>query len=347
MRLVYAFVCVVFCTQILFSTEYVYPVVSLNDATILYIHQTSPQNIQLFQWNTITNCTEQILWSLYNPAGIQLLPNNKGFSFIDNGRLRIKAFHKRSAKTIDFDKPIYNINGLQWLDEHTCYCSAYYDNHAAIFELNDEGYVYCVMKKDTIDCMYPQKINDQLFYIERYKKGNDSYYSIMKTPYKQDGVSQILMDFEHNPIIFLYMISETEGFVVEHQKDIDSESCESNKAVFHYHHMRKKDNNWHHNLLFSFEIPTRLFLYNNDQRLFESILPLLPRVINDKIYFVDCLDDCSNMLQPYYYDLATNQKNKVLVEKQKGHFFVPIQCGTQLCFGGTLGSESPLFCFLT
>ncbi len=344
MRLVYAFICIVFCTQIIFSTEYVYPVVSLEDATILYIHQISPQNIQLFQWNIITNCTEQILWSLYNPAGIQLLPNNKGFSFIDNGRLRIKAFHKRSARTIDFDEPIYNINGLQWLDEHICYCSAYYNNYAAIFELDDNGKICCIMKKDNADCMYPQKINDQLFYIERSKKDNHNVYAIMQTLYKQDVDSKLLLNFEHNPIIFLHMISGTEGFVVEHQKDIDSESI---KAGFQYHHIWKENNGWYSSLLFSFEIPTCLLLYNNDQRLFESILPLLPRMINDKIYFVDCLCSHNNTLQLYCYDLLTSQKNTIPVEKEKGHSFVPIQCDTKLCFGGTLDPESPLFYFLT
>ena len=117
------------------SSEYIYPVASLDEDNILYIHQTSPRSIQLFEWNTITNHTEQILWSLFNPVGIQLLPDNSGFSFIDNGRLRIKAFQKRSPKTIDFDEPIFNINALHWIDEHTCYCSAYYNNLFSLFEL--------------------------------------------------------------------------------------------------------------------------------------------------------------------------------------------------------------------
>lgn len=344
MRSICSLFFVIFYTQIIISTEYMYPVASLDDTTVLYIHQVSSQNIQLFTYNINTHHTEQTLWSLFTPANVQLLPNNTGFSFIDNGRLRIKTFSKRSPKTIDFDDPIFNINGLHWIDEHTCYCSAYDNNHFSIFELCDDESIYCVMRKDNTDCMYPQKINNQLFYIERDKEANNNYYSIMQTSYKQDGASQVLINFEHNPIIFLHMISETEGFVVGHQEDID---CESSKANFYYYHIWKKDNNWHCSLLLSFEIPTCLFLYNNDQRLFESILPLLPRRINDKIYFVDCLDSCDNMLQPYYYDLLTNQKHKVPMKKEKGHFFVPIQCGTRLCFGGTLDLEGPLFHFLT
>src|SRR5579871_4380579 len=119
------------------AIEYMYPVACLNDETILYIHQLNPTCIQLYSWNPVTDIHEPLLWSLYNPANVQLLPNNTGFSFIDNGRLRIKLFEKRSPKTIDFDDPIFNINGLQWIDEHSCCCSAQYGSYFSIFQLHD------------------------------------------------------------------------------------------------------------------------------------------------------------------------------------------------------------------
>src|SRR5436190_3218349 len=112
----------------LMAVEYIYPIASYNDEIILYIKQTSSQHIQLFQWNIVTNHIEQLLSSLFNPAGVQLLTHEKGFSFFDNGRLRLKLFEKRSPKAIDFDEPIFNVNGLHWIDDHTFYCSAQYDN---------------------------------------------------------------------------------------------------------------------------------------------------------------------------------------------------------------------------
>jgi hypothetical protein len=66
-------------------------------------------------------------------------------------------------------------------------------------------------------------------------------------------------------------------------------------------------------------------------------------MINDKIYFVDCAD---KNLEPYYYDIIKKERYKIRLEKQLGHIFVPIQCGSKLCFGGKKNTEStPLFVF--
>lgn len=329
MRLLYGFFCILFYTQIVHTTEYMYPVACLDDTTLLYIHQTAPDTIQLFEYNTITHHSEQTLWSLFNPAGIQLLPDNKGFSFIDNGRLRVKAFQKRAPKAIDFDEPLFNISAISWINDDMGYFSAYYNNHFSLFEFDTNGRVDRLISSKS-DCMYPQKINDQLFYIERTKNGLDYTYAIKKTLYKQECLAQLILDFHADPVIFLHMISETEGFVIEHEKDTDTESsC----ACFIYHHLQQEGATWQSRSLFSFSIPTDLFLNNNDHRLFESILPLLPRLINNKIYFVDYSSSRHN-LEPYYYDISTQERHKITIEKQKGHLFVPIQVGSRLCFGG-------------
>lgn len=342
MRLLYGVV-FLFYMHTMISSEYIYPVASLDEDNILYIHQTSPRSIQLFEWNTITNHTEQILWSLFNPVGIQLLPDNSGFSFIDNGRLRIKAFQKRSPKTIDFDEPIFNINALHWIDEHTCYCSAYYNNHFSLFELHDDGRVkYLTMGNDN-DCMYPQKIDSHLFYIERNRSNTCANYRIMQTEYNTPQ-NNVIIDFQDKPIIFLNMISEKEGFVIEHAKTIESES---KTGLFLYYQLIKMGDTWEKERLFTFEVPTALFLYDNEQRLFESILPLLPRIIDNKIYFTDCSHNDGN-LEPYYYDLSKNQTHKLFIANQpeQGHLFVPMLCGTKLCCGGTKnGKELAIFVF--
>lgn len=333
----YFFLFLLFCIENRsIATEYMYPVASLDNETILYIHQTAPHAIQLFEWNTITNESEQALWSLFNPAEVQLLPGNKGFSFIDNGRLRIKSFVKRTAKTIDFDEPIFNINGLYWLDEHICYCSAQYNNHFLLFQLHDDGRVNYLVCRKNKDCMYPQKIGNQLFYIEREKNElNNFNYAIMQTTYSEDAASGLVISFYDEPIIFLNMISENEGFVIGYKKDYEKQGL----VYFFYYHLIYKEKVWHKVFLFSFIIPSYLFLENNEDRLFESILPLLPRIINNKIYFVDCSNNENNFLELYYYDLETMDQNKVDIQR-KGHSFVPVRCGRQLCCGG---SETLLF----
>jgi hypothetical protein len=366
MRLLYCFL--FFSTHIRPATEYCYPVASLgNGATILYIHQHSPTNIELLEWNTQTNQTEQMLWSAFNPAGLQLLPNNAGFSFIDNGRLRIKLFERRSPKAIDFDEPLFGINSLHWIDEHTCYCSAQQGNDCALFQLHDDGAMHCIALCNDKDCLYPQKVNDHLFYIERDKSDmtGNFFYHIMHTEYppvefNSDNNSstqhartnaalcaKMIVDFKNNPIIFLTMQSWQEGFVIEHSKTIDTNDKTMN---FIYHQIKKNGDAWVKHTLFSFAIPSSLLIQGTPGSLYESILPLLPRVIDSKIYFVDCSISDNNYLEPYYYDISMKTCQKiVLPSKIQGHCFVPMLCGKRFYCGGTqqTAKKQPLISFLT
>lgn len=320
------------------AIEYIYPVASLNDGTeILCIHQHSPTNIELLVWNTATHQSEQILWSVFNPAGLQILPDNSGFSFIDNGRLRIKSFQKRSPKAIDFDEPLFGINGLQWIDNHICCCSAQYNNNFALFELHDDGTLECLMTKEGKDFMCPQKVGGQLFYIERYatEKGcGDIHYHIASCLYEKKNScfsqSNIIADFQNKPIMFLTMVDDTQGFVMEHAQHINSENPTTS---FTYHQIIKEGGTWNQKPLFSFAIPTTLLLDDQEQ-LYESILPLLPRTINNKIYFVDCAKNNNHILELYSYDLAKSTVKKINLAKQKGHCFVPVLCGNAFYCGG-------------
>lgn len=355
MRLYNHFFCCLFLyMHTTYAVEYTYPVGSIdNGENILYIHQHTIDNLELFEWNTKKNHTEPILWSMFNPAGLQLLPNNIGFSFIDNGRLRIKSFLKRSPKAIDFDEPLFNISTLTWIDEHTCYCSAQQDRNFGLFELDDDGTVRCLLKQSDHDYMYPQKIATQLFYIERYQtKGavNSQHYKIISTSYQNNNVRalepKLIADFENSPIVFLTMLSDQEGFVMEHPQNIDSDSS---TILFTYHHIIKQGKAWSKNPLFSFEIPSNLLL-NEDQRLYESLLPLLPRIAKNRVYYVDCAQHDNLQLEPYYYDMETKLTQKIAVPaKEQGHYFVPILYGQKLYCGGTAldGQKEPLISFLT
>jgi len=326
------------------ASEYIYPVASLcNGETILYIHQSNTTSLELFEWNTKTNRAEQILWSVFNPAGLLLLPNNSGFSFIDNGRLRIKLFQRRSPKAVDFDEPLFNINALFWIDEHTCYCSAQQNANFALFQLQDDGTMQCLIAENGKDFMYPQKIDKLLFYIERYATQDASralHYKIMSNLHQDDNfcatAAKLILDFGDKPIIFLTMVSDKEGFVLEHAQNIDSDSS---VALFTYYQIIKQDNIWHKNLLFCFEIPTNLLL-TSEQRLYESLLPLLPRIVKNKVYFVDCSENNDYSLEPYFYDLSTKAKQKIILPTKKpGHYFVPMLCGEKFYCGGTVSND--------
>ncbi len=350
MRRLYG-ILLLFYTQILSATEYIYPVAAFGDGkSILYIHQHGPTKIELFEWNTEINHAEQILWSVFNPAGLTMLPNNSGFSFIDNGRLRIKLFQRRSPKAIDFDEPIYNIDSLHWIDDHSCYCSAQYNDNFGLFQLHDDGTMKCLAAENGKDYMYPQKIGDQLFYIERSAPINGlgvSHYTIMILAYPNNDSSlmpaELIVNFHDTPIVFLTMISHQEGFVLEHTRNRDSDST---TMQFSYHRIIKEGNIWCKNLLFSFVIPTYLLLHG-EQGLYESILPLLPRIVGNKIYFVNCTKKNKFNLEPYFYDLMTTITQKITVPAKKGHYFVPIQCKNKFYFGGTKlqNEKAPFFVF--
>lgn len=337
------FYCLLFYVHIISAIEYMYPVASYDHGkTILYIHQQSSTHLELYELNTQTNQKEQILWSMFNPANLQLLPHNMGFSFIDNGRLRIKFFQKRSPKAIDFDEPLFNFNNICWIDEYNCYCSAQCGDYCSLFELHSDGTSRCLITQNDKDCLYPQKIDGLLFYIERYTVDNIWKYQIIQSSYPDENMSfpfLSLIDFKDKPIAFLTMQSDREGFVLEHEKTIDS-----NLPItqFWYHHIIKKDDKWCKKCLFSFLIPTELLL-PGEYQIYESILPLLPQRINDKIYFVDCSKNDQNTLEPYTYDISANLIQKVVVPTKFGHYFVPVLCGERFYCGG----NPPLVSFLT
>ncbi len=359
------------------SIAFVYPVASIdNGNTMLLIYQKSLTHIELWFWNPKTKHVEPGLWSLFNPAGLQLLPNQSGFSFIDNGRIRIKEFCKRSPKSIELDCPLHHISIIHWIDNDMCYLSAKKQDTYAIFQTTTYGTVDCVVESQMADCMYPQKISNQLFYIERstvkafsFGTPYDHYrYCIKTVPYpamptitKQDlddptqreqFIKQLLteneqtkstfvtgetiVNFDKTPIAFLTMVHHNEGFVVEHPPFIENKN---ETIVFAYHRIRKDKSFevWDKERLFSFSIPAQLLITNSTDRLYESLLPLLPQKIGDTIYFVDSAQNNHNSLNVFAYDLTSGKiMQKTFSQGTDEHYFVPCIVGNQLCIGGSL-----------
>src|SRR5437762_3232526 len=77
--------------------------------------------------------------------------------------------------------------------------------------------------------IYPQKINDNLFFIkETINKEYLKEYSIICTDYlksdnKKDIQLKTIINFNNNPIMFLHMISEKEGFVLNQDQNKNSD----------------------------------------------------------------------------------------------------------------------------
>lgn len=190
------------------SQEYVYPVASFNkdgqDYAYLF-YQKSLKHIELWLWNVQTHTAQKALLSAYTPAGVRCLPDNSGFSFVDNDRIRIKEFVKRSARSIDVYEPIYDIGVVEWLDSTYGYFSAKHEGLSALFLINQrDATVSCIAALHNGDCLYPVIVDSELFYIERYNReahyrclDNGWRYRIINAPFTKKNVQSTQKSFNN------------------------------------------------------------------------------------------------------------------------------------------------------
>jgi hypothetical protein len=325
----FLFCFLLFANTINATFEYFYPVdYCKKNNTTLIMHQNSLQKTTLLLWDHISNTTIEGLWSLFNPLNIQILPDESGFSFLDNGRLRIKYFNKRSAKTIDFDHYIYNVYGLNWINSQQCIFSAKYTDYYSIFSCSIDGSVQCLVTQDKSHCIYPQKIDDTLFYIQQ----NSQINSIKSCNFTNTQANNSHLINFNNSILFLNMISSSKGFVVEHNTSYEKED-KKNIAHFYFTQITHVNGTWESKRLFAFNIPLCLLLPHYDEFICESLLPLMPRIIDNKIYFINA-DHYDNSLKSYVFDSETQQiMENIFIGK---NYFVPILSDKKLIFGGQL-----------
>ena len=361
------------------ALEFLYPVgyVKQNGKIKIYIiYQKSIGHIELWLWDPETKVASKGLLSTYTPAAFKLLPDNAGFSFIDNGRIKIKKFNKRSPRSIDIYDPIYNICGLKWIDSENFYISAKKDDKFKIFKMDISGAIKYVLEDKDKDCMYPQKIGNSIFYIERcIKKGvykrdylsykvvsldhpianqdldsnlqknsEDKIKEIMQT---DDCFSEIkilepenkkyLVDFRSCPIAFLNMISDKEGFFLEHQVEVERYD---KTIIFNYFQIKKGEDEWVCKELFQFSIPAHLILDKSDSRLYESILPLLPKYHDGKLFYLNCLHNKELLLDMFCYDLETEIQEQKTFAKSGQLFFSLIFTEDKIFYGGAVSKLS-------
>lgn len=371
-------------TPYVMAQEYLYPIASFdkNGQILTYLfYQKSLKHIELWLWNSKTLEAQKALLSSYTPAGLRIIPDHSGFSFIDNGRIRIKDFAKRSPKSIDIYEPIYDIGVLEWIDGHCGYFSAQYQDRWMIFLFNrDSEEITCLAQSNHADYVYPTIKNNTLFFIERCNQKKDltgnvrNSYRIMSAPLnlpetiqrqisfnslenfdervaliieKQhqqvltesivaDAQKTVLFDFGDQAIAFLTMENESVGYVLTHDSILDKSAT---ALSLHYYHLEKIDNRWQKKDLFAFRVPLSLLLPDSAGRLYESLLPLLPKRFKDRIYFVD-LHDARLSLYSYNYHSGTTQLEQANLHIEE-YIFVPQQIGEALYSGGTIKNDGP------
>jgi len=362
------------------AEEYVYPVAFCtqdNQQHIYLLYQKSIRHIELWVLDPSTKIVNKALLSSFTPAGLRILPDESGFSFIDNGRIKIKQFCKRSPKSLDIYEPIYDIGVVEWSTPTQCYFSAKENGSSNIYALNMRAELTKIVGSSDkcVDCLYPQKVGDQLFYIERTECSGGHRFAIMQTSYPEisydqtnfndvnnfdakvkvmlaqqamnepsdncQPIKKLICDWEDQALAFLCMVSPHEGFVLEHPSKIDKQD---KTIILSYYRILMESDKWHRSYLFSFEVPLHLLLPDSASRLYESMLPLLPRHIGDYIYFVDCSRHTENFnLTMYIYHLEDGKITQLANAYEIGQdFFAPIQIDNTLLYGGSILPDSEI-----
>jgi len=328
---------------LLHANEFIYPVTSCGN-TILIAYQKSLHQMQLWGHNYETGITEEVLGAYYMPLSVQLLPDKSGFSFIDRGRIRIKRFNQRSPKSIDLYKPLSNMTLLHWIDSRCCFLSARYKNRYQIFKMTIDGYVTSLVDQKYCDCLYPQKINNTLFYIERSKmcplkctaRHHHYEYRIKQTEYEKPSANKkLIINFGSCAISFLTMCSESIGYVLEYPLDIPHQD-----KVIHltcYRLEQGEGGGWSKHRILSFSIP--LALIQGQESLAESLLPLLPKYYNDHIDFVHYHDDALNIFRLHFND-KNGSIEQLTFGNNEQYFFAPYCLKTMMVYGRSIQGPS-------
>ncbi|MEX2438123.1 MAG: hypothetical protein WD449_02610, partial [Candidatus Babeliales bacterium] len=265
----YFFMSTVLLFFVIQAEEFVYPVgiLSKKQEKLYLLYQKSLNHVELWLWNSQTKEAHKGLLSTFTPAGLKILPDHTGFSFVDNGRLRIKQFNKRSPQTVAIYEPVYDVSSIEWLSGKKFYFSARQKGRYAIFESTIDGDVRTLIRDEDHDCLYPQKQENELFYIERCPTG--AHY-FMVAPYltdhsvvDPDSVRTLLIDFDRQSVAFLHMASATVGYCISHPSSIGS----SAKTIECFcHRLHKEGGEWVNTKLFSFTLTLYILIGDDNSR---------------------------------------------------------------------------------
>lgn len=346
------FMCCIYQKNI-FSHEYLYPVGTIiqdNTEKICVIHQKNMALTAWF-WDPLTREAVKGLSMPYNAAGVCILPSKQEFSFIQNDAIKYKNINEKSARMLDLYGP-YDFNTVRWLSNETCYFSAKYLNKMCLFQADKKNNVLCLTdSKSTSDYMYPQHAGNFLFYIKRNDEGK---YAVCKIPYKHP----FMEDEEDSFLKKSYLNMEKESVLYVHDNTNEhlgflsiNDDLEGFFISFLYEHnysfltfklfyfsIKNNELETPISYLFSFSLP--LFLIKEEinkksLRLYESIIPLLPKYYNGSFYYSDGCNHislyCYNKNQHKYYKISRNTINNI--------HFAPYIHNNVLYYGGAVTND--------
>lgn len=309
MKLLYHLIpCILFMINLLYSyEEFIYPVAHCKDfKQIVFLHQKSLDTIELLFFDETSQITTQQLSSFCIPANFRMLSTKNGFSFIDQGFVKIKYFNKRSAQTILMYEPISFISSMNWIDEETFYFTALEGDYYQTFQ----GTTNSELKRlsyQPIDTLYPNKMGDSWYCIKRttdhqFKITMQSWNPVDFTQYRNEMQPEtIIVEISNKPLCFLKMLSDQEGFYLQAPQ---IKKNDSEVYAFSCHHVvQGVDSTWRSDELFNFGIPVK-YVHGPD-RLYESMEPFLPNyTVQDFVYYVD-FNETENRFELLEFHIVT------------------------------------------
>lgn len=326
------------------GAQYLYPIAQIDDENILMMHQRSLDDLELWIWNRNQKLAIKELSSIFLPSEVQLLPGKTAYSFIDRGRIRVKFFNKRAPRAIDIYEPVHAIMAMTWISDDQFYFIGKCNNHYHMFLCNiqDRNVVLSCLDniQDQLDYLSLYKIDDSLFSISKDQTGLYLFKKSIWNPIPYESyISK--SSFEMQTLLshtrslgFLHMQNEKIGFCLE----FNQEEKLDDKFKFSCCQIENIDSSWNLHKLFDFELPKKLLIDEDSERLHESISPFLPVYTSDKIYFIH-YNQSTDQCDIFHYDLASKTIQQLYTKSYKAlqttpqHFFAPciientIYCG--------------------
>ncbi|MDP3788008.1 MAG: hypothetical protein Q8Q60_01660 [Candidatus Chromulinivorax sp.] len=293
-----------------YAEQFVYPVADFDNGNqLMILYQKSLNCVELWFWNTTNHRAMKGLSSFFTPANLRMMPSGKGFSFIDQGYIKIKEFVKRSPRTLPIYEPIGLFSSMNWIDDETFYFVAREGDFFQIFQGDLQANIQR-LTNEPADALYPQKIGSTLFYMQR---NMSNQITIISQPWNPIAINRcetlhdtscqsVIMQSSLQQLCFLRMISEREGFYL--QAPIKKKNKNNDCFEFICHHlMQQNDNQWITEKLFTFQIPSKYLI--GSTRLYESLEPFLPNYNNENmVYFVNWEQE-ADQFQLCTYNIAT------------------------------------------
>jgi len=329
------FLVIMLITQSIYSEQFVYPVGGFDEGKqLMLIYQKSLDEVELWIWDTCHQNAIKGLSNFLTPANLRILPSGDGFSFIDKDYIKIKEFAKKSPQTLPIYEPITCFSHMNWINNNTFYFVAKQGDFFQIFQGDTQANIEQLTHELT-DSIYPNKINDTLFFIQ---KTSDKKFQIIsklwdpQTLYSintHHNISQKLIYESHEQLCYLFMLSETEGFYLQipHHKNGQL------SYEFSCYHLNYINNAWESNKLFDFEILSDYV--TGSSRLYESIEPFLPNyTCKDFIYYVSW-SQSRNTFELYRYSILDDSQSLVneFIHRNNRQIFAPYINGNKLYCG--------------